>query len=233
MLRMLSVVVGVVLVGQGPSDAPAKKSPRQALTPFNDLIGAWRGIGTPAGTREEQEKGFWTEHMSWEWKFKGQDAWLDVVFKDSKHFASGELRYDAVKDRFVLTVKTPKKEALAYTGELSKEKVLTLERTEKNETHRLVFTLLHSNRFLYRYEVKPEGKSLYAQRFKVGATKEGVPFAGGDGRPECIVSGGLGTIPVMYKGQTYYVCCSGCRTEFNDNPEQYIQEYEKKKAKKK
>ena len=50
--------------------------------------------------------------------------------------------------------------------------------------------------------------------YQVGATKEGVPFAGGDGKPECVVSGGLGTMPVMYKGKTYYVCCSGCRDAF-------------------
>ena len=60
-----------------------------------------------------------------------------------------------------------------------------------------------------------------------------MPFASGDSRPECIVSGGLGTIPVMYMGQTYYVCCSGCRTEFNADPAKYVREYNEKKAKKK
>jgi hypothetical protein len=34
------------------------------------------------------------------------------------------------------------------------------------------------------------------------------------------------------KGKTYYVCCSGCRSEFNANPEKYIKEYEEAKAKK-
>jgi hypothetical protein len=70
---------------------------------------------------------------------------------------------------------------------------------------------------------------LFARRYQVGATKEGVPFAGGDGKPECIVSGGLGTTAVMFQGKTYYVCCSGCRTEFNENPEKYVREYESKK----
>jgi YHS domain-containing protein len=49
-----------------------------------------------------------------------------------------------------------------------------------------------------------------------------------------VVSGGKGTMPVSYKGKTYYVCCSGCRDEFKENPEKYIAEYEAKlKAKKK
>ena len=47
-----------------------------------------------------------------------------------------------------------------------------------------------------------------------------------------MVSGGLGTIRVSYQGKTYYVCCSGCKAEFDANPEKYAKEYEAKKAKK-
>jgi hypothetical protein len=113
------------------------------------------------------------------------------------------------------------------------DRVVTFTRQPKeSETQRLVFTLLHANRFLYRYDTRASGKTLFSTHYRVGATKEGVPFAAGDGRPECIVSGGLGTISVSYKGQTYYVCCSGCRVEFNENPEKYINEYNAKKNKK-
>ena len=106
-----------------------------------------------------------------------------------------------------------------------------LDETTK-ETQRLTFRLLHSNRFTYQYDVKPDGKTLFAKKYQVGATKEGVPFAEGEAGPECIVSGGLGTIKVTYKGETYYVCCSGCRRAFQDEPEKYIKEYQEKKAKK-
>src|SRR5207302_11489181 len=114
-------------------------------------------------------------------------------------------------------LRTPAKESLTFTGALKKQ-VLTLDRQVKDETQRLVFTLLHENRFLYRYEVRPAGKTVFAKQYGVGATKDGVPFAGGDGKPQCIVSGGLGTTPVMYKGKTYFVCCSGCRDEFRASP---------------
>ena len=40
-----------------------------------------------------------------------------------------------------------------------------------------------------------------------------------------------GTTAVMYKGKTYYVCCTGCRDEFRDNPEKYIKEFEAKQKK--
>src|SRR5205814_9666959 len=132
-----------------------------------------------------------------------------------------ELRYVPDKDAFSLALRTPAKETLTFTGSFQ-NKVLTLERQGKDETQRLVFTLLHENRFLYRYEVRPAGKTLFAKQYSVGVTKEGIPFAAGDGKPECIVSGGLGTTPVLYMGKTYYVCCGGCRDEFRENPEKYI-----------
>jgi hypothetical protein len=57
-----------------------------------------------------------------------------------------------------------------------------------------------------------------------------VPFAAGDARPECVVSGGLGTMAISYQGKTYHVCCSGCRDAFKDEPEKYIKEFEERKA---
>jgi hypothetical protein len=224
--------LGFMLVAAFPG-LHAEQSPassRQALQVFNDLIGSWRGTGVPAGSRDEQQKGFWTETISWEWQFKGKDAWLKANFDRGKHFRTGELRYLPERGLYQLKVITAAKETHTYTGKMSK-RVLTLDRDSDEGTERLVLTLLHSNRYLYRVEVRPRSKSLFSRRFQVGATKEGVPFAGDDGRPECIVSGGFGTIAVAYRGQTYYVCCSGCRAEFNENPEKYIKESQAKKAK--
>ena len=216
------------------ADAPAKPTPREALQAFNDLIGSWRGSGEPSGTREEKQKGFWQETIAWEWRFKGDDAWLAATIEKGKHYTAAELRYLPDKAVYQLTVKTPAKESLTFTGSL-KDKRLTLERTDEGtkEIQRLVFSLLHSNRYLYRYEVRPEDHKVFTQVFQVGATKEGVPFVTEGDQPECVVSGGLGKIAVTYKGKTYYVCCSGCRDAFKDEPEKYIKEYEEKKAKKK
>jgi hypothetical protein len=234
-IRTALLGVLVLVVGQAAltADGPTKRTPREALQPLNDLIGSWRGTGTPAGTREEQQRGFWIETVTWGWHFKGEDAWLSVGFAKGKHFESGELRYLADKDLYQLTLRTPAKESQTFSGRL-KERVLTLERRDekKNEAQRLVFTLLHPERHLYRLDVKPQGKGIFSKAFSVGATREGVEFAKGDGRPECVVSGGLGTTPVTYMGQTYYVCCSGCRDEFNADPAKYVKEYLAKKAKK-
>ena len=232
--RIALMVVWVALTpGLLRAAEPAKRGPREALQPFNDLIGAWRGTGEPEGTRAEKQKGFWVESINWSWAFKGDDAWLTTTFDKSKYFAKGELRYLPDKDAYQLTLTTVDKEKQTFSGKLDDRRLtLTREDEAKKETQQIVFTLLHSNRYLYRYEVKPEGKSGFAKQYQVGVTKEGVPFAEGDGKPECIVSGGLGTIRVSYKGETYYVCCGGCRDEFNAEPEKYIKEFNEKKKKK-
>jgi YHS domain len=215
------------------AEPTAKKTPKEALQEFNDLIGSWRGTGDPSqGSREEKQKNFWTESISWGWQFKGDDVWLKMAIDKGKYYTGGELRYVADKDLYRLTMKTPTKETVTFEGSLNNRRLI-LERTDEGmkENQRLVFSLLHFNRHLYRYEVKTPQQTAYTPVYQVGATKEGVAFAGKDDKPECVVSGGLGTIQVSYKGKTFYVCCSGCRDAFQDEPEKYIKEFEARKAK--
>jgi len=235
-LLVLGCLSPLLLGALSPADEepPAKKTPKKALQAFNDLIGSWRGTGEPNGTRAEKQRNFWQERISWEWRFKKEDVYLHAVIYKGKSFTGAELRDLLDKDRYRLTATTTGKETLVFEGARDKKR-LTLERQDekKNETQRLVINVLHFNRHLYSYEVKPAERVAFTKVYSVGATKEGVDFAGGDDAPECVVSGGLGTMPVMYKGTTYYVCCSGCRDAFNDEPEKYIKEYEaRKKAKK-
>jgi YHS domain-containing protein len=228
-MRGIVAAILLLLSVEGPVQAE-RPTARKALQPFNDLIGTWKATGTPEGTREEKQRGFWTESISWSWAFKADDAWLTVVFDKGKHFRKGELRYLADKELYQLTLSTPDREGIVFTGKLADGQLtLTREDEAAKQTQQLVVTLLHANRFLYRYEVRPQGKKLFTRLYQVGATKEGQAFAAEDTGPECIVSGGRGTIKVTHKGQTYYVCCTGCRTEFNANPEKYIKEYEAKK----
>jgi hypothetical protein len=230
LLAALAAALGQAAGGAQEQD---QRSAKEALQPFNDLIGSWRGTATPNGTKAEQQKNFWTETITWEWQFKGKDAWLTVVFDKSKHFTKGTLRPMRGSDKYELVLETLNKESRTYVGTLA-EKVLTLEAApdDKQDVERVVITMLHDNRLLYRVDRKKADKTFFVNVFKVGATREGVAFAGGDGKPECVVSGGLGTMPVSYMGKTYYVCCSGCRTEFLADPARYVREFEEKKAKK-
>jgi hypothetical protein len=233
-LCLAFLVLSLLLTGPIAADEPAKRTPKEALQGFNDLIGTWRGTGEPAtGSREEKQKAFWQEKISWEWRFKGADAWLCAAIDKGKHFSAGELRYLPERDAYSLKLTTPAKETLTFEGTL-KDKRLTLERHDETtkEDQRLIFSLLHSNRHLVRYETRQAEQTTWKPVWQIGATKEGVAFATTDNGPECVVSGGLGTIPVSYMGKTYYVCCTGCRDAFREEPEKYIKEYEaRKKAK--
>jgi hypothetical protein len=216
-------------------------TPKEALQPFNVLVGSWKGSGAPEGTKEERAAGAWEERITWEWKFKDQDAWLAATFEKGKHFTKGELRHASEKGakqpRFALTLTAPDKSAATFVGGLDeKGKVLALTRAggPAGEEQRLVFSLLHHNRYLYRLETRPAKAAVaFERKWQVGATKEGVAFADVPKGPECIVSGGLGTMKVTYKGKDYSVCCSGCRDEFKANPEKYIKEAETKAKQKK
>ncbi|OAI38892.1 hypothetical protein AYO40_06215, partial [Planctomycetaceae bacterium SCGC AG-212-D15] len=226
MVRTLAGVLGLALLclaGAFGDDKPAPQAAKEALKPFNTLIGSWKATGTKTRTD------FWQEKVAWGWQFKGDDAWITLTFTDGKYFTSGTLRYLPDKELYRLSLTTKEKQTLDFDGKLQKE-VLTVDHTDAKtkETQRLVVTMLHETRFLYRYEVRPEGKTGFARQYQVGATREGVAFASGDSRPECIVSGGLGTMKISYKGKDYYVCCSGCRDAFKDDPEKYIKEYEAK-----
>jgi hypothetical protein len=225
----------LILLASGAVPAGFAQTPtkRAALAPLGGLVGVWNGTGMPSGTREEQQKGFWTETITCEWQFKGDDAWLKLDFAKGKHFLAGQIRSLGDAQEFQLILTTKDKATQAFTG-LLKGKVLALTRDDPDtkEVQKIVVTMLHENRILYRYDVKPPDKGLFYHKYTVGATKEGVPFAVGDGKPECIVSGGLGVMPVSYMGKTYYVCCGGCRSEFNDNPKKYVEEYEAKLKKK-
>jgi hypothetical protein len=216
-------------VSSSAQDGP-KLTAKEALKPFNHVIGQWKGTGRPKGTLKEMQKGFWMEIQDWVWRFKGEDAWIEVTIDKGKYFTKGELRYLPAKGEYQFTLQTTDNKTVVFTGTYE-DKWLTLEREDKDrkETQKLMLRLLHPNRFLFLYDVRPDGKTLFTHVYEVGVTKLGEEFASGDGQPECIVSGGLGTIKVNYQGKTYFVCCTGCRDEFLSDPQKYIAAAEKKK----
>lgn len=233
MLLRIAVLGSLFVVMGTDLYAESAKSAREALKPFNDLIGSWKAVGEPEGTPAEKQRGFWRETVSFVWKFQGEDVWIALEFQNGKHYKSGEIRYLPDKNKFRLDLVTRDGKKLAFEGGPDeKARNFLFERSEEGkETQRLSFGLVGDIRFKYTMETRPEGRRLFAKAFQVTGTREGESFGIRDKQPECIVSGGLGTMTVSYKGMTYYVCCTGCRDEFYANPEKYIKEYQEKKAK--
>ena len=59
----------------------------------------------------------------------------------------------------------------------------------------------------------------------------GSGFGQGVAQRECVVTGGIGNITVSYQGQTYYVCCTGCKDLFEEDPAGVLAEYKERVAK--
>ena len=57
----------------------------------------------------------WKETINVGWKFKGDDAWLYLQFKDGKHFKTGDLRFLPAKDLFELTVLPSRRPTSSYS----------------------------------------------------------------------------------------------------------------------
>lgn len=125
-----------------------------------------------------------------------------------------------------------------FVGKLDKnhQLVLVTERPEKSDQADAVArvsirTVADGDRLIVLYEKRLPGQDRFARLAEVGYTRKGVAFAGGSGQPECVVTGGLGTIEVEHAGKKYYVCCTGCRDLFQDDPEGVLAEYRERRNK--
>ena len=203
---------------------------KEALAAFNPLVGGWRGTGQP---RRGSAKGAWRETAEWVWDFADDGIALRYDVEDGKLFVSGRLTYDPETEHYTLTALIPGDMERSYTGAVEDEKlVLVSEADDSGEVHRLTVTHLNEKRMLVLHEKRSENQQTFFRVAEVGYTREGTRLASSDNSgPECIVTGGAGTMTVTYKGKTYYVCCSGCRQAFEADPEGIIAEAAERREK--
>jgi hypothetical protein len=236
MKRLLAsgLLLGVAVLaipGLLAADAKDKDKAKEGLQALQEFIGDWKGNGGPDKPKPGPKDPLWKESVKWGWKFKGDDSWLTVEFKDSKVFKSGEMRYLVDKKKYQFTAVGLDDKKLVYEGEL-KDGLLTLERDDdKMVTHQIQMnTAADGVRFIYR-TARKEGTTIYKDMV-VAATKEGEALGATEKKNICVVSGGRGTTMVSYKGENFWVCCSGCAEAFKENPEKYIAEFKAKQGKK-
>jgi YHS domain-containing protein len=223
---MLGLFALTLVAADTKTDAAKAKKGLQELGEF---VGQWN---LTADSKTTGKLISWKETITFSWKFKGDDAWLNFEVKDAKHLAGGELRFNPDKKNYTLKTTDKDKKETTYTGEFKKGK-LTLESKDAktSDVTRLTFATLSEGVRLSLVVETAKGGGPAENLYKAAGNKEGESFAGGKGskKPECIVTGGTASIAVSYMGKTYYVCCSGCRDEFNENPKKYIDAAEKAK----
>ena len=197
-----------------------------SLEPFAYMIGSWKGAARPMANPLRG----WTETHAWAWKFsKGRPIALTFTLESDKTIAKGQLSYDEAAKQYRVEGTDKEGKPVVFTGKLdSKGKMLTLDREGAPAGGGKERLKLFPNSNLVRYSIWVEdqepGAPQYKRAIEVGVTKEGESFAAGASAadlPKCIITGGAATMTISYQGKTFPICCTGCRDEFNDNPEKY------------
>jgi YHS domain-containing protein len=224
-LRFLFAVTLLAFVATSATAADKTEPAKDALKALNEFVGQWKGNGESKSGKTE----IWKESAEWSWDLKGEPA-LKLKITGGKQFTEGTLKYLPDKKKYELTAKDLDKKDQVFTGEI-KAKKLVLTREDPDTKDKTTIEMSTNNdgaRFVYNVAVQKKGVGIAKRLVEVGLTKEGASLAGGK-KNECIITGGLARIEVSYGGKTYYVCCTGCRDEFNANPKKYVEEYEKSK----
>jgi YHS domain-containing protein len=219
-----TAALGFVLVAVAAA-APGRRADQEALKAFAPLVGSWRGVGQ---VERGRPKGAWQENAVWAWKLSADAAALKVETKKGKYLKSGILRPGKAPGTFVFDAILANGTSRVFMGQQAGEgKPLILKADAKAPAEglrRVTLTPLHDTRLLVLLESEDPERHTFSRLGEVGYTREGVAFAAGESYPLCIVTEGRGTMTVTHKGKTYYVCCSGCRDLFNDDPDAVIAE---------
>jgi YHS domain-containing protein len=225
------VLAGLLLAG----GAPDSKSDKEALQPMQSLVGEWRGVGQP---KRGSSAGAWIEESQWAWRFTDNRAELAFQSPEGKFYRSGRLLPGKEPGEFQLIATLPDgKSEESFAGRLSDDGslVVAAEKPAEGRPARITLRFVaQGDRLLILFEKRLGESDRYLRLAEVGYTRKGSDFGkGGFAGRECVVTGGAGTIAVEYQGQTYYVCCTGCRDYFNDNAEQVLAEYRQRKEQEK
>src|SRR5262249_33807961 len=154
-------------------------------------IGEWKGNGGPDKPRPDPRDPTWKETITWSWKFKGDDASLVFSVKEGKHVKRGEVRYRPEKKDYELTLTDPKDQKQVFPGSRDDKGYFTFERVDSasGDTQQVVMNpAAEGVRFVYRYAVKPKGRTVFNKLWQVAANKEGESLAAkqsGKKGPEC------------------------------------------------
>jgi len=227
----------------GHADGSGAKESRvdsvlDAMQPLQEvLIGTWRGV-----TRKSYGGFKATDELQWKWDFQTNSRQPALVMTSdaSPYIRSGRLTFLTDEQVYQFEAVDPDGETRSYQGAFAEpvrdvpgdgdnlQRTYKLELTqaagpEAEETWRIVFNQQENNRYLLELYRKRAGGDFL--RFDTVSTqRKGTSFAVSDtdyGEKTCIISQGLGTIQVSHEGKTYWVCCSGCKAAFEDDPEKH------------
>ena len=227
------------------SDSGERRSILAAMMPLQIMLGAWRGT-----TRNQVGDFNAVDEPSWVWDFQTDRDHPAMVMtsEGSPYIREARLTWLPGDDLFQMTLTDPEGKTRTLSGTFSRQpedvqgddkklhRTYKLELTEsqpqdEKDQWQIVFNQQENNRYLMEL-YKRRGSSF--RRFDTVSTqRQGTSIAANDedyGERTCVISGGLGTIQVSYEGKSYWVCCTGCKAAFEEDPVSWIAEYEAKQA---
>ncbi|HUE72122.1 MAG TPA: hypothetical protein VMP01_14655 [Pirellulaceae bacterium] len=222
------MLIATLVVADDAADS-GTAAQKEQLTKIQGLVGTWRGVGQP---QRNSTKGSWIESADWAWKFADGGPSLALKLAQGKYFSAAELRAAEKAGEFVLAASSADGTAEAtYRGSANQEGnlILTTDKPAEGMPARVSIRLVAGGDRLLVLLERSAAAGSFARLAEVGYTRKGSGFGKGATGPECVVTGGFGSIEVTHMGQKYYVCCSGCRDYFHENPEDVLAEYKARK----
>jgi hypothetical protein len=245
---------GAVKSQAGSSNVPPGSEQRISavmakLKPLQVMLGNWRGT-----TRREYDGFKAVDSHEWIWDLRSQpdQPALASASDKSPYLKQASLTWNPTDSFFELTATDRDGQERAFRGDYTDpvheiigpddkwHRVFRLELTQTDQSAQTVggerwqisFTQQENNRYLLEV-AKRRGTAAFRRFDTVSTQREGTSFALSDssyGEKECIISQGLGTTAVSWMGKTYWVCCSGCKAAFEEDPETWIARAEKRKS---
>lgn len=233
-------------VAAGPVNSVQNR--RQVVAAMNALqvmLGSWKGT-----TNKEFGEFKALESPIWVWDFRSQPGQPALTLKSDKSQYITEARLTYLTDREVYQMTAKDKDGAVHTleGQFSepvqefegddrrvhrKYKLQLTEIGDAKDALQLVFNQQDNNRYLLVVERKRGSNFRLVDT--VGTQREGSSFALNDSDYKdrtCVISGGLGTSQVSFNGKSYWVCCSGCKAAFDEDPARWVAEFEAKQKEK-
>ena len=229
-------------------------SVRVALQPLQIMVGTWNAL-----SNQKPPSGFKPNNVfQWKWDFseKAAPALLMTSDKSNAYLETARLSFSVDDQRFTLKTTDPMGSERKFLGKFTMEVQDVPSDDDPDRTERMykiefdesepvdakdqwqvVFNQTENND--YRLELARKRSSGKFFRFNtVRNQRDGTSFAkkaDDYGDRTCVISQGLGTETVTdpESGKTYWVCCSGCKAAFEDDPAYWIAKFEKLMAEKK
>lgn len=225
-LSLLLLLPAAWLAADDKPAADSLAAQKERLAKLQPLVGEWRGVGQP---QRGSTKDSWIAEAQWAWSFDGESAALVGKLPKGRFFKSLKLVPAKEEGHYELTAALADEDAeLRYAGQIddTDRLVFTTEDPPEGQPARISIRFVaEGKRMLVLLEKKGTASDQLVRLAEVGYTRQGSGFGKNVSQRECVVTGGLGTIEVSFEGKTYYVCCTGCRDYFNDNPKEVIAEY--------